>query len=79
MYNHKTTPECCSKHEHFKQIGHALTMMALGFLTNMDLRFFRGNGVVVTLAPLDIRLIVLQDTLPITHCKRFGILAPLIE
>ncbi len=54
-------------------------MMTLGLSTNMDLGFFKGNGIAVTLAPLDIRLIVLQDTLPTTHCKRFGILAPLIE
>ncbi len=31
--------------------------MALGLSIDMDLRFFKGNGVVVTWAPLDIRLI----------------------
>jgi len=32
-------------------------MMALGLLIDMDLGFFNGNGVGVTSAPLDIRLI----------------------
>jgi hypothetical protein len=32
-------------------------MMALELLTNMDLGFFNGNRVGVTLAPLEIRLI----------------------
>jgi hypothetical protein len=32
-------------------------MMALGLPTNMDLKFFKGNGVAMTLAPLDIMLI----------------------
>jgi len=40
-------------------------MMALKLSTNMDLGFFRGNGVVVSLAPLEIRLMFFA--IPFAH------------
>jgi len=39
-----------------EQIGQAFTMMAWGFLIDMDLGFFKGNGLAVTSTPLDIML-----------------------
>jgi hypothetical protein len=41
-------------------------MMALGLSINMDLGFFRGNGIVMTLAPLDISKVM---TFVILHFK----------